>query len=128
MNYSVDHLYDENIICINVIGRMNFHGAAKYSKEAIILARKNNCNKFIFDHRYTTFHGSVSNFHTSEDELQQFGFKNTDQIAIVVQKQKKNSNLQIAPIRNNSWSILKYFSNGDKTEAISWLAQSDKVE
>jgi len=121
MNYSVDYLSDVDIVCIQVIGRMNFHSAEKYSKEAVNLARKNNCHNFLFDHRFTTFHGGTINFHTSEDEMQQFGFNNTDRIAIVLQKQKRNSTLVEKVNRNESWSIIKYFISGDKSEAIAWL-------
>lgn len=122
INYSIEYLVEEKIICISVIGRMDFHSAEKYSKKALTLAQKNNCSKFIFDHRFTLFLGSIINFHTSEDELLQFGFKSSDKIAIVLQDQRDGSKIKEETKRNKSWSVLKYFYGKDKSEAINWLS------
>ena len=122
LNYSVEYLAEKKIIYVSIIGRMDFHSAEKYSKEALLLAQKKKCRKFIFDHRFTVFHGSSVNFHTSEDELQQFGFKSSDQIAIILRIQKNGTKLKEETNRNNTWSILKYFYSKDKLEAIDWLS------
>jgi hypothetical protein len=121
MKYTVDYLPDKNIVGIKLKGRLNYQIVEEYSKEAIKLARKNNCNKFIIDHRETSAKGSTLNIHTNEDELQQFGFKDTDRIAILIKENKKNSSLQEDIIKNNSWCIIKYFYNKNSSDAIAWL-------
>jgi hypothetical protein len=122
ISYSIEYLAQEKIICISVIGKMDFHIAEKYSKRALTFALKKNCNKFIFDHRFTLFPGSLSKFHTSEDELQQFGFSSSDKIAIVMHEQRDGSKIKEKLTRNKSWSILKYFYGKDKSQAINWLS------
>ncbi|MFZ1292505.1 MAG: hypothetical protein WAR79_20615 [Melioribacteraceae bacterium] len=121
MKYTIDFLEEKKIIGIKTKGRLNFQIVEEYSKEAVKLARKNNCNKFIFDHSNTILQGSIFNIHTAEDELQQFGFKNSDQIAIVLTDQEQNSNVKQSINRNDSWCVLKYFFNGNNSEAIDWL-------
>ena len=121
MKYSIDYLPDKNIVGIKLKGRLNYQIVEEYSREAIKLARKNNCYKFIFDHRETTRNGSILNIHTNEDELQQFGFKDTDRIAIIIKENKKSSSLQEDLNRNNNWCIIKYFYNKNNSDAVAWL-------
>ncbi|MBK7105383.1 MAG: hypothetical protein IPH62_08875 [Ignavibacteriae bacterium] len=121
MKYTIDFLSEKKIIGIKTKGRLNFKIVEEYCKEAVKLARKNNCNKFIFDHNDATLQGLTFNLHSAEDELQQFGFKNSDQIAIVLIDRKKNSSVKPSTNRNDSWCIIKYFYNGNNSEAIDWL-------
>ncbi|MBK8944164.1 MAG: hypothetical protein IPM32_02735 [Ignavibacteriae bacterium] len=122
MKYTIDFLPEKKIIGIKTKGRLNFQIIEEYSREAVKIARKNNCNKFIFDHRDTTIQGTILNIHSTEDELQQFGFKNSDHIAIVLTNQKKKLKVIQSTNRNDSWCILKYFFNGQNSEAINWLS------
>ena len=120
-NYTIDYLIDEKIICISIFGRLDYQSAMNYSKKALSLAKKKSCSSFIFDHRFTIFPGKSMNFHTSEEELQQFGFISSDKIAIVIQEQRDNYKFEEQKSRNMSWSILKYFYSNNISNAISWL-------
>ncbi|MBK7981830.1 MAG: hypothetical protein IPK06_17835 [Ignavibacteriae bacterium] len=122
-NYTIDYLIDEKIICISVFGRLDFQSAMNYSKKAIVLGKKKGCCSFIFDHRYSISPGKALNFHTSEDELQQFGFISSDKIAIVVQEQRDGYKIDEQKYRNMSWSILKYFYSNNISTAITWLTK-----
>lgn len=121
MEYTVDFLPDKNIVHIRVKGRLNFQLAQRYSKEAIKIARLNKCRCFILDHTETLLKDDVNKLHSSGEELQQFGFKNTDKIAIIVPQKSKNSIHYEALNENSRMSILKYFFSGDFSTANKWL-------
>ncbi|MBL1211757.1 MAG: hypothetical protein HND52_00245 [Ignavibacteriae bacterium] len=121
MEYTIDHLSDKNIVSIKIKGRLNFQLADQYSKEALKLARKNNCNKFLIDHTETDLEGTSSKLHTNGDVLQQFGFKNTDSIAIVVAKKVDVSNFPVSEHGNAKLSSSKYFGNTKIEDAVNWL-------
>ena len=121
MKYTVDYIADKKIVDIKMKGRLNFQIAEEYSKEAIKLARQNDCTKFLIDHTGTTMQGGINKIHASGEELQQFGFKNTDRIAVVITNLGDDSNL-LEPVNQNSrWSVLKYFYTDNTQEAFDWL-------
>jgi len=124
MKYTVEYLTDKNVVDIKMRGRLNYQIAEQYSKEALKLAHQNDCTKFLFDHKDTTMRG-VTNIHASGDELQQFGFKNTDRIAIVIENRKSDPQFVESENRNNSWSLFKYFSPNNIDEAMDWLMRSE---
>jgi hypothetical protein len=121
MKYSVDYLQDKNIVIIKMKERLTFQIAEQYSKEAIKIAHQNNCTKFLFDHTETILQDGINKIHVDGEELQQFGFKNTDRIAVVVANLKLNSNLTIPESQNSRWSTLKYFNADNIQEALNWL-------
>ena len=55
MKYSVEYLPDKKIVDIKTKGRINFHIAETYSKEAIRLAREKGCTKFLIEHNAFSF-------------------------------------------------------------------------
>jgi hypothetical protein len=121
MEYLIDYLSDKNIVSVKIKGRLNFQLADQYSKEALKLARKNNCSRFLIDHTETNLEGPASKLHTNGDVLQQFGFKNTDSIAIVVAKKVDASNFPASEEGNAKLSSSKYFGNAKIEDAIKWL-------
>ena len=123
MEYSVDYLPDKNIVEIKVRGRLSFQAAEKYSKEAVKLAHKNDCSKFLFNYSGTLSQKSITNFHTSGDDLQQFGFKNTDNIAIVFGKGIRKSNILEQENKNSNWSKIEYFEVNKLQDAFNWLSE-----
>lgn len=123
MSYTIDYLDDKSIINIKVKGRVNFGIAENYSKKAIKLARDKNCSKFIVDHIETTINGNMTNIHCTGEDLQQFGFKSSDKIAIIVKDLKHNSSLEDSNGDNISWSSFKYFNMNDIEKAFNWLAE-----
>jgi len=125
MEYSVDYLPDKNIVRVKMTGRLNYHIAEKYSKDAVKLAHQYKCTRFLFDHTETAINGGVNKIHVVGEELQQFGFKNTDKIAIVVTNIVYDVNLQETATQNSRWSVLKYFSAENIQETYSWLAEND---
>jgi len=124
MGYTVDYLPDQNIVSVKITGRLNFHIAEKYSKDAIKLAHQYNCTRFLFDHTGTILQGGVSKIHMLGEELQQFGFKNTDRIAILVSNSVYDDNSQENVNQNSRWSVLKYFSADNIQETFSWLSEN----
>jgi hypothetical protein len=121
MKYTVDYLPDKKIVIVKMKGRLNFQVAEQYSKEAVKLAHQNDCTKFIFDHTKTTLQEGVNKIHMDGEELQQFGFKNADRIAIIVANPIYDSNLLEHVNQNSRWSTLKYFCADNIQEAFNWL-------
>ena len=121
--YTVNYLADKKIVSVITKGRVNFKSAEESAKEALKLAHQNNCSKFLLNHTETTEHGSVNTLHTSEAELRQFGFKNTDRIAIMVSNPAYNSTPQEPTSKSSHWSVLKYFDADDTNKAINWLLE-----
>jgi hypothetical protein len=125
MEYTVDYLPDKKIVSVKMTGRLNFQIAEKYSKDAIKLAHEYKCTRFLFDHTETTKQSGVGNIHMIGEELQQFGFKNTDKIAIVVANLVYDDNSQEHVNQNSRWSVLKYFSADNIQETYSWLLEDE---
>jgi hypothetical protein len=123
MDYTLDYLSDEKIIRVKMKGRLNFQIAEQFSREAVKLARQNDCNKFLLDHTETNMSGGVNKIHTSGEELQEFGFRNTDKIAIVISNYDVNSSLLEPGSYNSRWSSFKYFSADNIQEAHNWLLE-----
>lgn len=123
MEYKIDYLSDKNIVVVKIKGRLNFQLADQYSKEALKLARKNDCQKFLFDHIETHVEAETGKLHTNGDVMQQFGFKNTDHIAVVVAKKVDPSNFPASEDGNAKLSNSKYFGNSKTEDAINWLLE-----
>lgn len=121
MDYTIDYLTDKKIVRVKMKGRLNFEIVKRYSMEALKIARHNDCAKFLFDHTETTLEGGINKIHAAGEELQQFGFQNTDRIAIVIANITDDSNLIKQANQNSRLSVLKYFGNDDMDEAINWL-------
>jgi hypothetical protein len=121
MNYEIDYSPDVNIVSVKITGRLNFQLAEQYSKEAIKLARKNDCSKFLIDHSETDMEVGVTKLHTDGNVLEQFGFKNTDNIAIVISKAANDDNFPKDAGGNAKVSLLKYFDKADIKDALKWL-------
>ena len=123
MEYTVHYLPDKKIVVVKLKGRLNFQIVERYSKEAVKLARQNDCTKFLFDHTKTTMKTEVNKIHAAGEELQQFGFKNTDRIAIVIANPDNNPNLAETINQNSRWSVLKYFDVDKIQTAFDWLLE-----
>ncbi len=121
MKYSVDYIPDKKVVSVNINGRLNYKFAEQYSKEAVKLAHVNDCEKFLFNHSDTILNGDEINLHATGDELQQFGFKNTDRIAIIIGKVGKKKDLFKFENLNSSWCIFKYFDENKIQDAFDWL-------
>lgn len=124
MEYLIEYLPDSKIVQIKIKGRLNFQIVEKYSREAVKLARQNDCTKFLFDHTETTLQSGVNRIHAAGEELQQFGFKNTDKIAIVITNQGNVSKFQESVNQNTRWCVSKYFDTDKMQEAVDWLLES----
>jgi hypothetical protein len=122
MGYTVDYLADEEIVKIAITGRLNFTTAQEYSKEARKLAREYECKKYLIDHSETILPDGIKQIYTDGDVLKQFGFQNTDKIAILVDCKKDDELLQEKAAENVKWSKSKYFNNRNK--AIIWLNEN----
>lgn len=125
MEYTIEYLPDKNIVSVKMSGRLNFHIAEQYSKDAIKLAHQYKCTRFLFDHSDTTINGGINKIHMLGEELQQFGFRNTDRIAIVVANIVYNDNSQEHINHNSRWSVLKYFNSENIQESYDWLMESE---
>lgn len=123
MKYSVEYIPDRKIVNVIFNGRLNFKLTEQYSKEAVKIAHQNNCVKFLFNHCESIPNGTAMNLHLTGDELQQFGFKNSDRIAIIIEKLGKNKDLLKSENSNSNWCIFKYFSKENINEAYEWLGQ-----
>ena len=121
MKYKIDLVNSKKIIEITISGRLNFQVVEEYSKEAVKLGRKNDCNRFLINHREITLRKEMINLHTTGDELQQFGFKKSDRVAIIVGNRASVRNFQDHGNINSSWSSIKYFFSDHYNDAHDWL-------
>ncbi len=120
MEYSIDYLEDKNIVQVKVKGRVNFQIAQQYSIEAKKLAHEYNCRKFLINHTKTLLEANIYKIHTDGDALEQFGFKSTDKIAVVISRDQDDLLFSEATDANVKWSNFKYFDS--VKEAVRWLA------
>jgi len=119
MNYTINYLKDKKIVRVEIQGRINFSLAKQYSVEAINLAHEYNCKKFLINHTKTSLKAGAYKIHTNGDALEQFGFKSSDKIAIVISSDQNNKHFSEITDSNVKWSNFKYFNTMEK--AISWL-------
>lgn len=124
MQYSIEYLPDENVIDIKLSGRLNFQTAEQFSKEAIKYAKQNACSKFLIDHSDTDIESGIYKLHTAGSELQQFGFTQSHQIAIIVSKPLKKKDMPESDAGNSRWPTIKYFDDESKQKAIDWLLEN----
>ena len=120
MEYSIDYLEDKNIVQVKVKGRVNFQIAQQYSIEAKKLAHEYNCRKFLINHTKTLLEANIYKIHTDGDALEQFGFKSTDKIAVVISREQDDLLFSETTDANVKWSNFKYFDSAK--EAVRWLA------
>lgn len=126
MDYEVKYLQDHEVVAVKLKGRLNFHKAENFSKEAVKLARQKYCSKFIVDHSETIIKDESTNIHVSAGELQQFGFLNTDRVAILLSSLDKIKNIVDLSTQNSHWSCIKNFSINEYDKAIKWLTVTEK--
>jgi len=120
MEYSIDYLEDKDIVQVKVKGRVNFQIAQQYSIEAKKLAHEYNCRKFLINHTKTLLEANIYKIHTDGDALEQFGFKSTDKIAVVISREQDDLRFSETTDANVKWSNFKYFDSAK--EAVRWLA------
>ncbi len=119
MTYTINYLGDKKIVEVNIQGRVNFKIAQQYSIEAKKLAHEYNCKKFLINHAKTSMEAGIFKIHTDGDALEQFGFKSSDKVAIVISSGKNDSHFFETTDSNVKWSNFKYFNAVGK--AVRWL-------
>ena len=121
MDYTIEYDDKNKIVVMKMKGRLNYKTAESYSTEAVKLARQNYCDKFIFDHSETDQQEGLNKLYASSEELQQFGFKDTDRISIIVFDHGKNADLLNDNNYHSKSSTVKYFFQSDYNKSIEWL-------
>lgn len=119
MNYKLNFLQDKEIVSIQYDGRLSFQNARESSIEATKLARLNNCNKYLIDHTGTSLEQGVYKLHTDGASLEQFGFKNTDRVAILISGEKDEHYFVEKQSQEARWCDVKYFDGIEEAE--QWL-------
>lgn len=123
MNYTIDYIKGKKILYVKVKGKINYRISKQYSTEALKMARKNYCRNFLFDHSGTTVEGGINKFYIAAEELQQFGFNNSDRIAVIVANIDEDSQPIKQEKQNSRLSVLKYFPGNKIQEAYDWLME-----
>ena len=123
MGYTIDYLEDKKIVQVVIKGRVNFKLAQQYSMEAIKLAREYNCKKYLINHSKTLLEENIYKIHTDGDALEQFGFKSTDKIAVVISRKRDDLRFSEVTDTNAKWSNFKYFDS--VKNAVSWLDEDE---
>ncbi len=121
MSYKINYLDDKNIVQVNVQGRLNFGMVQHYSLESIKLAHEYNCNKFIINHTKSLQEAGIYKLHTDGDVLEQFGFKSSDKIAIVISSDQNDDHFLKTTKSNVKWCDFRYFNTIGK--ANKWLLE-----
>lgn len=125
MKYTVEYSPENEVVTLNIHGRLNFQIVEQYSKEAVKLARINDSKKFLLNLKEITLRKEMINLHTTGDELQQFGYKNTDRVAILIGNRASVRNFQDHGNINSSWSTIKYFFSDHIVDAYEWLKENN---
>lgn len=123
MGYTLDYQSDKEIVKVTVVGKLSFSIARQYSIEAGKLASSNKCNKFLIDHTKTILQDGIYKIHTDGEELEEFGFKKTDRIAIVISRDKDDLHFIEKDYLQLGWNNLKYFNSVE--EAVNWLVEEE---
>ena len=121
MEYTVSFNPSKKIVNIKNEGRLNFQKASQYSIEATKLAHENNCNRYLIDHRDTILERGLYKLHTDGAALENFGFKSTDRVAIIISSESEGHSLNDKAINAAKWCNVKYFNV--LKEAEKWLAK-----
>jgi hypothetical protein len=121
MEYTVNFNASKKIVNIKNEGRLNFQKASQYSIEATKLAHQNNCNKYLIDHTDTILERGLYRLHTDGAALENFGFKNSDRVAIIISGESEGHSLNDKAINAAKWCDVKYFNV--LKEAEKWLTK-----
>ena len=123
MEYTVNYSTSKKIIEIKNEGRLNFQKASQYSIEATKLAHLHNCNKYLIDHTDTMLERGLYKLHTDGAALENFGFKSTDRVAIIILSSEEEHSLNDKAINAARWCDIKYFTALSKAE--NWLTKNN---
>ena len=123
MEYKINFNTGKKIVKIKNEGRLNFQKASQYSIEATKLAHENNCNKYLIDHTDTILERGLFKLHTDGAALENFGFKSTDRVAIIISSVSEQDSLNSKAVNAARWCSVKYFNV--LKEAEKWLAQKE---
>ena len=123
MEYTVSYNPGKKIVNIKNEGRLNFQKASQYSVEATKLAHLNNCNKYLIDHTDTLLERGLYKLHTDGAALENFGFKSTDRVAIILSSEGDGHLLNDEEVNAAKWCSVKYFYALKKAK--KWLAKND---
>jgi len=123
MSYTINYLKDKKIVQVEIQGKVNFRIAKQYSIEAIKIAHEYNCKKFLINHTKTLPEAGIYKIHTDGDALEQFGFKSSDKIAIVISSDENDNHFSELTDSNVKWSNFKYFNTIEK--AVPWLIEDE---
>lgn len=119
--YTVSFNADNNIIYVKNGGRLTFQKASQYSTESTKLARQHNCSRYIIDHTDTRLEHGLYKLHTDGAALENFGFKNTDRVAVILSGESEGKFLNEKAVNAAKWCSIKYFTVAKDAE--SWLAE-----
>lgn len=123
MEYEVNYNTGKKIVNIKNEGRLNFQKASQYSIEATKLAHENNCNKYLIDHTDTVLERGLYKLHTDGAALENFGFKSTDRVAIIISSASEGHHLNDRAVNAARWCSVKYFNV--LKEAEKWLVKRE---
>ena len=123
MSYTINYLKDKKIVQVEIQGKVNFRIAKQYSIEATNIAHEYNCKKFLINHTKTLPEAGIYKIHTDGDALEQFGFKSSDKIAIVISSDQNDNHFSEITDSNVKWSNFKYFNTIEK--AVPWLIEDE---
>ena len=125
MEYTVSYNPGKKIVNIKNEGRLNFQKASQYSVEATKLAHLNNCNKYLIDHTDTRLEHGLYKLHTDGAALENFGFKSTDRVAIILLSADEEHSLNNKSINAARWCSVKYFNVIKDAE--KWLTKKNDI-
>lgn len=121
MGYVTEYQSDTEIVAVKIEGKLNFDIVRQYSTESTKLARLNKCEKFLIEHTGEDQKSGAYHVHADRSELEQFGFKKTDLIAIVISLSKQDQLAVESAGYDAGWNNVKYFKSAE--EAALWLTK-----
>jgi hypothetical protein len=121
MGYETEYQSYKGIVKVTIDGKLNFEIVRKYSIDSTKLAHRNKCKKFLIEHSGEDQKSETYHIHADSSELEQFGYKKTDMVAIVTSLPEKDQLSLVTAGYNAGWSNVKFFQNAG--EAIRWLME-----
>jgi hypothetical protein len=120
VSYDVQFDADKGIVYTVASGPMDADYAAEFSIEALKVAEKNNCEKFLFDIRGTIITELAAGISQFALNLEKLGSKKSHKSAIVYASDEKDLRFFESTFKGQGFNVSLF---NDLNQAIAWLTE-----
>ena len=117
--HSITYRIEEGVVSISIQGTLNQKTARKFLSQAVDLASRHECHKFLSDLRQATILEGTFGILDHVKELGEIGLKKGDLFAVIAQNDLSAHKFFETAARNRGWYSIRYFHT--EADAIEWL-------